>query len=67
MGAMIVFLNGSFMPESEAKVSVLDGSFNAGFDDITRTFGPKPFRLRDHTARLSYHQTPVITLPQLKM
>ena len=50
----IVYLNGSFVPESEAKVSVLDSGFNAGDGvyDVTRTFGHKPFRLREHTERL---------------
>jgi branched-chain amino acid aminotransferase len=54
MSEMIVFLNGSFVPESEAKVSVLDTGFNAGDGvyDVTRTFGHKPFRLREHTERL---------------
>jgi branched-chain amino acid aminotransferase len=54
MNEKIVYLNGSFVPESEAKVSVLDSGFNAGDGvyDVTRTFGHKPFRLRDHTARL---------------
>ena len=54
MAEKIVYLNGSFVPESEAKVSVLDAGFNAGDGvyDVTRTFGHKPFRLRDHTARL---------------
>jgi branched-chain amino acid aminotransferase len=54
MAEKIVYLNGSFVPESEAKVSVLDSGFNAGDGvyDVTRTFAHKPFRLRDHTARL---------------
>jgi branched-chain amino acid aminotransferase len=54
MNEMTVFLNGSFVPESEAKISVLDAGFNAGDGvyDVTRTFGHRPFRLRDHTARL---------------
>lgn len=54
MSEMTVFLNGAFVPESEAKVSVLDSGFNAGDGvyDVTRTFGHKPFRLREHTARL---------------
>src|SRR5215475_10207977 len=49
-----VYLNGAFVPESEAKVSVLDSGFNAGDGvyDVTRTFGHKPFRLREHTERL---------------
>jgi branched-chain amino acid aminotransferase len=54
MAEKIVYLNGSFVAESEAKVSVLDSGFNAGDGvyDVTRTFAHKPFRLRDHTARL---------------
>jgi branched-chain amino acid aminotransferase len=54
MEERIVYLNGSFVPESQAKVSVLDSGFNAGDGvyDVTRTFGHKPFRLREHTERL---------------
>jgi branched-chain amino acid aminotransferase len=54
MEEKIIYLNGSFMPESEAKVSVLDAGFNAGDGvyDVTRTFGHKPFKLQDHIARL---------------
>ena len=50
----VVYLNGAFVPESEAKVSVLDSGFNAGDGvyDVTRTFDHKPFRLREHTERL---------------
>ena len=50
----IVYLNGAFLPESEAKVSVLDSGFNAGDGvyDVTRTFRHKPFCLREHTERL---------------
>ena len=54
MAEKIVYLNGSFVPESEAKVSVFDAGFNAGDGvyDVTRTFAHHPFRLSDHTARL---------------
>jgi branched-chain amino acid aminotransferase len=54
MTEKIVYLNGSFVPESEAKVSVLDSGFNAGdgIYDVTRSFDHKLFRLREHTARL---------------
>ena len=54
MGERVVYLNGSFVPESEAKVSVLDSGFNAGDGvyDVTRTFGHKPFKLREHIERL---------------
>jgi branched-chain amino acid aminotransferase len=54
MEERIVYLNGAFVPESEAKVSVLDSGFNAGDGvyDVTRTFRHKPFKLREHTERL---------------
>ncbi len=54
MDEKLVYLNGSFVPESEAKVSVLDYGFNAGDGvyDVTRTFGHRPFKLREHTQRL---------------
>jgi branched-chain amino acid aminotransferase len=54
MEQRIVYLNGAFVPESEAKVSVLDSGFNAGDGvyDVTRTFRQKPFKLREHTERL---------------
>src|SRR5512145_3283744 len=54
MAEKIIYLNGAFVPQSEAKVSVLDSGFNAGDGvyDVTRTFGHKPFRLREHTERL---------------
>jgi len=50
----VIGLNGSFVPESDAKVSVLDSGFNAGDGvyDVTRTFGHKPFKLTEHTERL---------------
>ena len=54
MEQRIVYLNGAFVPESDAKVSVLDSGFNAGDGvyDVTRTFRHKPFKLREHTERL---------------
>jgi|SRR5262245_18523067 len=54
MAEKIIYLNGLFVPESEAKVSVLDSGFNAGdgIYDVTRTFRHQPFRLHEHTARL---------------
>ena len=61
MEETIVYLNGAFVRESEAKVSVLDSGFNAGDGvyDVTRTFRHKPFKLREHTERLfrSLHYT----------
>jgi branched-chain amino acid aminotransferase len=50
----IVYLNGEFLPESQAKVSVFDRGFNGGEGvyDVTRTFGHKPFKLKEHIKRL---------------
>lgn len=54
MDEKIVYLSGAFVPESRAKVSVLDYGFNAGDGvyDVTRTFRHQPFKLREHTERL---------------
>lgn len=54
MEEKMVYLNGELVPESEAKVSVLDSGFNAGDGvyDVTRTFAHRPFKLREHTQRL---------------
>src|SRR4029453_10289426 len=54
MEERIVYLNGAFVPEGQAKVSVLDSGFNAGDGvyDVTGTFRHKPFKLREHTERL---------------
>jgi branched-chain amino acid aminotransferase len=50
----IVYLNGQFVPESEAKVSVLDRGFNGGEGvyEVTRSFGHKLFKLKEHIDRL---------------
>jgi branched-chain amino acid aminotransferase len=50
----VVYLNGRFVPESEAKVSVFDRGFGGGEGvyEVTRTFAHKPFKLREHIQRL---------------
>jgi branched-chain amino acid aminotransferase len=49
-----VYLNGDFVPESDARVSIFDRGFTSGdgIYEATRTFGHKLFRLRDHLDRL---------------
>lgn len=51
---MIVFLNGEFVPEAEAKVSVFDRSFlyGDGLFETMRVHNAKPFRWKQHWARL---------------
>ena len=50
----VVYLNGEFVPESEARVSVFDSALFWGdmMFETTRTFAHQPFRLRDHLDRL---------------
>ncbi len=54
MDEKAVYLNGQFVRESEATVSVLDWGFSGGDGvyEVTRTFGGKLFRLETHLARL---------------
>jgi len=51
---MIVFLNGKFLPESQAVVSVFDRSFlyGDGLFETLRVANGKPFRWKDHLDRL---------------
>jgi branched-chain amino acid aminotransferase len=54
MDDAVVYLNGEFVPEGEAKVPVYDRGFNGGEGvyDVTRSYGHKLFRLKDHVDRL---------------
>ena len=51
---MIVFLNGRFVPEEQALVSVFDRSFlyGDGLFETMRVFGGRPFRWAQHLERL---------------
>jgi len=50
-----VFLNGEYLPSSEAKVSVLDRGFifGDGVYEVIPAYGNKPFRLEEHFKRLN--------------
>jgi branched-chain amino acid aminotransferase len=52
----LVYLNGRFLPESEATISIYDRGFLYGdlVTESTRTFGLRPFRLREHVERLGW-------------
>lgn len=53
MTERVVFLNGQFVPENQASVSVFDRSFMAGdgIYDVARSFGHKPDKLLTHCRR----------------
>ena len=49
-----VYLNGDFVPEADARISIFDSAVMFGdmIFETTRTFHGQPFRLREHLARL---------------
>ena len=51
---MTVYLNGHFLPLEDAKISVLDRGFlyGDGVYELIPVYGRKPFRLKQHLARL---------------
>ncbi|MCH2203233.1 MAG: aminotransferase class IV [Fuerstiella sp.] len=53
MSEPFVYLNGEFIPASQAHIAIYDASvvLGATVTDMTRTFGKVPFRLDDHVAR----------------
>lgn len=54
MAEEIVYVNGAFVPHSQAKVSVEDRGLNFadGLYEVVRVVGGRAFRLEDHLARL---------------
>ena len=54
MAERTIYLNGDFVPESEAKVSVMDWGFSGGdaVYEVTRSFNHALFRFEDHLSRL---------------
>jgi branched-chain amino acid aminotransferase len=50
----LIWLNGDYVPRSEAKISMMDSGFRMGdvVFDTSRTFNGKIFRLREHLDRL---------------
>jgi branched-chain amino acid aminotransferase len=62
-----VYLNGKFVPEKEARISIYDSALMFGdmVFEMTRSFNKKQFRLRDHLERL-YAGIKILRIP-LKM
>src|SRR5512136_2799788 len=52
----IVYLNGAFMPMSEARIPVLDRGFifGDGVYEVIPVYARAPFRLVEHLRRLQY-------------
>ncbi len=60
------YVNGQYVKEEEAKISVLDLAILRGFGvfDYLRTYGGRPFHLWDHLLRLRYSAEHIgLTLP----
>jgi branched-chain amino acid aminotransferase len=51
-----VYLNGNFVPESEAKISIYDSALMFGdmVFEMTRSFNKNQFKLKEHIERLLY-------------
>ena len=62
-----VWMNGTFVPESEAKVSIFDSALMYGdmIFEMTRSFNKKQFKIREHLERL-YAGIKILRIP-LKM
>lgn len=67
MKERVVYLNGEFVPESEAKISIYDSALMFGdmVFEMTRSFNKKQFKLREHLERL-YAGIKILRIP-LKM
>ena len=72
MANRVVYWNGCFVPESQARVSIYDSGLVMGdmAFEVSRTCGRRPYRLEDHLRRLyqtlaSLDIDPGITLPEL--
>ncbi|MDD5491125.1 MAG: aminotransferase class IV [bacterium] len=63
----LVYLNGKFVPESDARISIFDSALMFGdmVFEMTRSFQKKQFKLREHLERL-YAGIKILRIP-LKM
>ena len=54
MSSRVVYFNGQFVPEAEARVSIFDSALMYGdmAFEVTRTYNRRPFKLREHLDRL---------------
>lgn len=54
MGERIAYHNGLFVPERQAQISLFDSGLATGQKvvEVSRTFGHRPYKLKEHIARL---------------
>jgi branched-chain amino acid aminotransferase len=54
--ARVVYMNGKYVPEKEAKISIFDSALMFGdmVFEMTRSFNKKQFKLKEHLERLFY-------------
>ncbi|NPV72044.1 MAG: D-amino acid aminotransferase [Firmicutes bacterium] len=68
MDDMVVYLNGEFIPYSEAKIGIEDRGyqFGDGIYEVIRVYDGKPFALREHFERLTVSAREIeLTLPDV--
>ena len=60
----VVYMNGEFVPEQEAKISIYDSALMFGdmVFEMTRSFNKKQFKLREHLERL-YASAQFVSIP----
>lgn len=60
----VVFMNGELVPEAQAKISIYDSALMFGdmVFEMTRSFGKKQFKLREHLERL-YAGVKILRIP----
>jgi branched-chain amino acid aminotransferase len=60
----LVYFNGQFVPETEARISIYDSALMFGdmVFEMTRSFGKKQFKLREHIERL-YAGIKILRIP----
>jgi branched-chain amino acid aminotransferase len=64
MSGRLVWMNGQLVPESEARISIYDSALMFGdmVFEMTRSFGKKQFKLREHLDRL-YSGLKILRIP----
>lgn len=65
MSTRLVYLNGEFVPEGDAKISIYDSALMFGdmVFEMTRSFNKKQFKLKEHLERL-YFSMKYVGIPE---